>query len=519
MDRDTPRPARTRIVDTPVVLIGLLALAPVGGWSADWPQYRGLNHDGISSEPIRTNWVADPPRQVWKVPLGPAFSSLAVAGGRVFTQENRATASGPREFCVAIDTGSGQVLWSSDALDQAVYQSGAGDDDGPRSTPAVAGDRVVVLTSYLNLVCLNATNGARIWTRNLTADYGSQGIQWQNAASPLIDQGLILLNCNGRAGERFVAFRLEDGTEAWKGGSDGLTHSSPVLATLAGVHQAIFFTQLGLVGINPQSGAVLWRHALNYNLTSVAASPVVDGDLVYASRAYPGSLTAARAGAVVVRVSQQGGIFTATRVWGRTNALMNHWCTPVQVQGHLYGMYGQSSLTFSCVDMNTGTNRWSLGGFGYGSVLGAGGLVLALTEPGELVLVQPNPAAYTELGRHRALTGKCWNVPAISNGRIYVRSTAELACLDIGAPAPPGVVLRPQPPTDGTFQLVVAADGDLPLDAARAAKIAVEATDQPVGSTWEQVAGDLMLIDSQWILRDASAETQPHRFYRAVERP
>src|SRR4029453_11330890 len=90
-----------------VGLVGLL-VAPLSRLqSADWPQYRGLYHDGSSREPLRTNWAEQPPAIVWKKQLGPGWSSITASGGRVYTQVKRSN----REFCVALSADTGAELW------------------------------------------------------------------------------------------------------------------------------------------------------------------------------------------------------------------------------------------------------------------------------------------------------------------------------------------------------------------------------------------------------------------------
>jgi outer membrane protein assembly factor BamB len=407
--------------------LGLLCWGVARG--GDWPQYRGPNHDGVSSEAIRTNWSEQNPQVLWRVPLNAGLSSFAVSGGRAYTQVLRAVDGVDQEFCVALDAGTGQELWAV-PMGKAVYDGGVGDGDGPRSTPSVDGDRVYVLSSYLLLACLDANTGQPVWTNDLTKTFGSSVIAWQNAASPLIDGDLVLLNCKA-AGNSLLGFHKADGGVAWQGQSDYMTQATPVLATILGVRQAIFFAQSGLVSIDPASGRVLWRYPVTYNGTSVAASPVVAGDLVYCSRAYPTA-----AGALAVQVTASGTNLQAKPVWSKPNQLMNHWCTPVQVGGYLFGHYGQGSLTFKCVEMSTGTEKWSRAGFGYGSAIAVGGNILALSDTGDLVLVAPDPSAYTEIDRFTALSGKCWNVVAISDGRIYARSTTEGVCLDVSVPHP-----------------------------------------------------------------------------------
>ncbi|MBI4658085.1 MAG: PQQ-binding-like beta-propeller repeat protein [Verrucomicrobia bacterium] len=405
--------------------------------AADWPYYRGPNHDGTSPDPIRSNWSEQAPRQVWKVPLQPALSSFSVSGGRAFTQARRNTGGGEREFCVALNADTGQEIWAV-ALDIADYPNGGvGSDDGPRSTPSVDGNQVYVLTSYLRLFCLDAATGQEAWSKDLKSDYGAYVIPWQNAASPLIEGDMVLVNSNGRQNEHLLAFRKQDGNLVWKGQSDGMTQASPVAATIGGTRQAIFFAQSGLVSVAPETGRVLWRHPLRYNGTSVAASPVVVGDTVYGSRGYPSSPALAQAGAVVVKIETSGSGFSANPAWSKVNQLMNHWATPVHHNGHLYGMFGHGFLQLKCVELATGNEKWSADGFGYGSVLVVDGKILAASEDGQLVLLDPNPNAYTELARYRALQGKTWNVPAISGGRIYFRSTTEAVCLDVAAAVQP----------------------------------------------------------------------------------
>ena len=439
---------------------GAALLAP-GIDAGDWPQYRGPNHDGVSTEIIRTNWSEQPPGEVWKVALDPGLSSLSVSGGKVFTLVRRPVGGQDQEFCVALNAETGAELWASPALGQAIYpDGGVGPDDGPRSTPSVDGDRVYVLTSYLRLYCLDITNGAAVWSKDLVSAYGSTVIAWQSAASPLIEGDLVLVI--GNAADRcLLAFRKSDGVEAWAGQNDVMTQASPVAATVAGVRQVIFFAKSGLVSVAPDSGSVLWRYAFPFS-TSTGASPVVGGDVVYCSAAYG-------VGAGAVRIGASGGQLSASEVWRTPGANMNHWPTPVFEGGYVYGVYGQAGIAASlrCLELATGTEKWRQQIGGMGGVLLTTGHVLLLTEDGNLILVKPDPTAYSESARYRALDGsrssiaglavKCWNVPAISNGRIYARSTTEAVCLEAAAVAaatnqPPAAPAPLSPPDGATNQ-------------------------------------------------------------------
>src|SRR5437016_22602 len=197
-----------------IFLWSFIALEAAALRAGDWAQYRGPNHDGISTETIRTNWSGEPPRQIWKIPLDPGLSSFSVSGGRAFTLVRRSVNGQDQEFCIALNADTGGELWASGPLGEASYpDGGVGIDDGPRSTPSVDGDRVYVLTTYLRLYCLSVTNGAIVWSKDLVTEYGSDVILWQSAASALIDGDLIFVIGNA-ANQSLFAFHKSDGTEA-----------------------------------------------------------------------------------------------------------------------------------------------------------------------------------------------------------------------------------------------------------------------------------------------------------------
>lgn len=407
----------------------------------DWPQYRGPNHDGISTELIRTNWDV-PPEVVWRRPLDPGLGSFAVENGRLYTTVNRLDTSDgkQKEWCVAMDAADGTELWAT-PLDQADYPSGGvGNDDGPRSTPAVSGTNVYVYTSYLILACLNGDSGDVVWKHDFRSNpaYASSTINWQNAASPLVDGDLVFVNCNSSSG-RIAAFRCSDGHEMWRGFTeDRLTHATPVLATIAGVRQLVFFTNPNLVGVRPETGAELWRYRITTaNSSSMAASPVVGSNIVYFSASY-----ATGAGGVAISTNTSGAL-AATQKWKlQVGGIMNHWSTPVHHNGYLYGIYGDwPTGILKCVDLATGLQVVDWGGpdIDSGGILKVGDHLLVITSNGRLILLALDPTAYREIAPPFPVvtSGKCWNVPAISNGRIYIRSTLQAVCLDVSAAPPP----------------------------------------------------------------------------------
>jgi outer membrane protein assembly factor BamB len=415
------------------LLVAGLALTAAGSVpGADWTQYRGSNHDGSSPEKIALSWPDGGPRRLWKIPLSDGFSSFATGGGKAFTLVERMVDGAREEVCVALDANDGRELWAS-PLGIAKYDNGGNDGapnnsggDGPRSTPTYDDGRVYTFSSRLVLECRAADSGKVIWLKDLMKEYQGRIITWENAASPMIDEGLIFA-AGGGPGGALMAFDKQDGHLVWKGEDDKMTHSTPTVATIHGVRQVIFYTQRGLVAVVPKTGKVLWRYPFRYS-TSAAITPVVAEDVVYCSAGYG-------VGAGACRISKTAEGFTATQLWYEpVNVLNNHWSTPVCQDGYLYGLFGFKQFgraPLKCVEIATGKVVWSKDGFGPGGCTLVDGYVLVLSDTGDLVLVKATPAGYSETARTHALTGKCWNVPCVSNGRIYARSTKEGVCLDV----------------------------------------------------------------------------------------
>lgn len=466
----------------PILWLGLGILFTLPIFAADWPQYRGPNHDGSSPENLRTNWTQNPPRVVWRKTISPAWSSITVSGGRAFTQANRRVNGTAREVCIALHADTGAELWAAN-LDRASYpDAGTGSTDGPRSTPTVDGDRVYVFTSYLKLFALDAQTGAILWSRDFIAEFpGTQVIDWQNAASPLVVGDLIYLNSNVND-RSLTAVRKSDGATVWSRESDTMTHATPAYASIAGTPQVVFLTSRGLLGVTPESGDVLWRYVFSPSDTSTAATPVVAQDYVYASCAY------AR-GAWTARITRPGAGFNVGQTdYKLGSSFQNHWATPVHHEGFLYSVVERSFRSLACFDLVGRTNRWitstvGSGNPGYASLIKVGRHLVVLTEPGELVLLDPNPAEYTERARFQALQGTCWNHPAFSRGRLYARSDTEMVALDVAAPVQPlpALHLTAELLRDlGRLRIRVTAVDSSPLTANEAPRIELHRSPLPV---------------------------------------
>jgi outer membrane protein assembly factor BamB len=407
----------------------ILGALQAGVSAADWSEYRGPSHDGITAEAINTAWPEGGPKALWKAPTPNGFSSFAVGGGEAFTIVGR----DGKEVCIALDAKTGKELWAVDT-DVAKYagggDSGTSDNkggDGPRSTPAYSEGKVYGYSSDLVLYCLDAKTGKKIWTIDMVKEHGGKNVHWSNASSPIID-GELLFVATGGPGDSFMGIDKKTGKVAWKDGTESITHATPVIGDILGQRQVIFFVQSGLVSVSPANGKELWKFPFPYN-TSTAASPVICGEIVYCSAGYG-------VGGGACKVAKSGSNFTANSLWkiAGNKDVANHWSTPVYKDGYLYGMfsfkaYGKGPL--KCVEVATGKIMWEKSGFGAGQVIMAKDKLIALADDGEVVIVDANSESYKEVARTQAVTGKCWSTPALSDGHLYVRSTKEAACFDL----------------------------------------------------------------------------------------
>jgi len=471
--------------------------------------YRGPAGTGVSTERIETDWQANPPPRLWRTPLTNGLSSVAVSGGRVFTQVRR----GSTEYCVALDAVTGRFLWTTNVGLASYPDGGVGSDDGPRSTPAVRNGRVYVLGTYLNLRCLDAATGTNLWSKDLRSEFNTDVIPWQNAASPLLEGDLLLLNCNAASGGALVALQQADGKVAWRRHNERMTHATPVPATIQDERQVVFLTQSGLVAVRPADGIERWRYTPIPYSTSIAATPIVESNTVFYAGAYS-------MGASAARIERTDVGLNVRQLWPRRSSRMIHWSSPVVLGGYVYGLFGSLSGELRCLDLRNGDYTWQGPQFGLGAILLVDGRLLIATEDGQMVLAEANPVEYRELARFTAVEGRIWNSPALSDGVLYVRGTTELAAYDLAPPAPPALRLTATAESGGTQVVFVVANADgTPIAAARASRIRLVESPTALASpdTWTDSAIALTLRAGQLEGVAEPGVASASRFVRARE--
>ncbi|HEY7315186.1 MAG TPA: PQQ-binding-like beta-propeller repeat protein [Gemmataceae bacterium] len=409
--------------------LALLSLpGPAPAANADWPQWRGPNRDGVSPETsLRTDWSPGGPRVLWKQVIGRGFSSVAIVGTRLFTTEEETIASPDgeatgtgHEAVVCRDVRSGAEVWRFHYPNDYSERFGS----GPRSTPAVDGDRIYAVGPTGIFHCLRADTGERLWRHDLLEEFHGRTMQYGVSFSPLVEGDLVYATPGGPDGNAVVAFDKVSGRVVWKALDDPMGYSSPIAVTAAGVRQLLVLTNEALVSLSPTDGKVYWRYpwktANGFNI----ATPLAFGDYVLISSAY------GKGCALLEIAAERDGSLCARRVYEH-NRLRNYFASSIRWGNHLYG-FDEKDLV--CMDLHTGVEAWREKGirsFGKGSLLAAAGHLIVLGESGTLWLIEATPAGYREKASCRVSTNKCWTVPVLADGKLYVRDESHLVCLDV----------------------------------------------------------------------------------------
>jgi outer membrane protein assembly factor BamB len=396
----------------------ILGSLPFLARGADWPQFLGPERNGTSAEKgLLATWTKKGPPLVWEMDVGEGYSGPVVAGNRLILFHR----VGDQEVVQCLDAATGKKRWKHS--NATAYQDDIGKGNGPRSAPVISGKRVYTLGAEGQLRCLKLDSGEMVWARSINEDYNVKKNFFGVGTTPLVEGNLVLVNVGGKKAG-IVAFAKDTGKEVWKATGAGASYASPVAATIDGVRHVFFFTREGLVSVDPKKGKVRfekpWR---SRDFASVnAATPVVVKDHVFISASY-------ETGALLLKVSKD----SAKEVWKSDEVLSNHYETSIYHNGFLYGFDGrqETGAQLRCVEFKTGKVRWTKEKFGCGSMILADGKLIILTEAGDLVLLEPTPAAYREKARASVLTAPCRSPISLANGRLYLRDDKKLICLNL----------------------------------------------------------------------------------------
>lgn len=377
--------------------------------SAQWSGFRGAQRDGaVRGTQIVTDWSRSAPQEMWRRPVGPAWSSFAVSGNFIYTQEQR----GADEIVSCYNLATGAPVWSHG--DPArFWESNAG--AGPRGTPTLDHGRVYAFGATGLLNALDARDGSVIWSRNAASDTGRKIPDWGFASSPLVIGDTVVIATAGV----LAAYDLGTGHPRWIGPKGGWGYSSPQLSVIDGVVQIVLLNGAGAIGVAPADGQPLWNHLWKSDAI-VQPAVLAGGDILIGS----GSGMGAKIGLRRVAITHGAAGWTAEERWTSVG-LKPYFNDFVVHQGHAYGFDGSA---LACIDLADGQRKWKGGRYGAGQMvlLTDQSVLLVLSEQGELALVAATPGEFTELARAPALAGKTWNHPVLAGDVLLVRNDREM---------------------------------------------------------------------------------------------
>lgn len=400
----------------PSLKLSLLLTAATATFAADWPQWRGPQRDGHTSETLPAQFAPDLKAR-WRQPVGHGYAGPVVDHGQLLLVAE----AGGQETAHLFDAATGKLLWTVPVGETYADEF----EPGPRCVPVIDGDLIFTQTCRGEFRCLNRRDGTTRWRFHFR-DYGatwseekSGGIgaanRRGNIGSPVVLGDRVIVQVGSAEGAGLVAFDRLTGKLLWKAENDLATYSSPVAGLLAGRRQFVSATCEGLLAVAPEDGRVLWRVPFKTYANRNVLTPILAGDTVY----FASHSTGMRA----TRITREGDAFKAADTWFNRELKIN-LSSPVLVAGHLYGL--GPTKNYVCVAADTGTVKWSQAGFdAVAATLTDGQRLLVLNDRGEVLLLRANPERFEELARFQAC-GKTYSHPALADGVLYVRDSREL---------------------------------------------------------------------------------------------
>jgi outer membrane protein assembly factor BamB len=395
---------------------GKTAISESKGLSSYWNGFRGPKRDGhYAEQSIRTNWPKNGIPALWRQPIGGGYASFAIVNGRAFTIEQRRD----EEVATAYDLANGQELWSSGWSAEFKEQLGG---DGPRATPHADGDRVYFQGALGELRCLEAASGKLVWRKDILNENQGPELAYGMAVSPLVVGEKLIVTPGGPKGHCVVAYQKLTGETIWHSLDDETAYSSPMEVELARKRQILVVCETRVAALDPESGKLLWAFpwVVAHGNRNIAQPLLLSSNRVFLSAGYG-------TGCLALEVAQTGTGYQARQIWRNKN-LKNKFSSSVFSNGYIYGL-DEDLLT--CLDARTGVRMWKDGRYGYGQILLASNHLIILSGSGELALVSARPDEYVEVCRFAAISGKTWNHPAMSGGKLLVRNSREMACFDL----------------------------------------------------------------------------------------
>lgn len=399
---------RTALVAAAFASVTFLSIAT----AQDWPCWRGPNHDGISLEKgFQVTWD-QAPAKVWQREIGSAFSGVSGVAGKVYT----CGTSDKKQVLFCLNADTGDLIWQAPIEDEYRERQGG---DGTRATPAVDDGRVYVLGALGNLICCDAENGKELWHQKFTGQP-----QWGYSGSVLIEGDLAIATAGNDkgAGGGLVALNKKTGEQVWQSPSAPAGYSTPYPFTLGEQRCIVGFLSKEAIIVDAKTGKQLWSVPWVTDWDVNAATPIFHEGQLFLSSGY-------KTGSGVFKLTRQGDAIHGENAWETmpNKVILGKFQTPVLWKGHLY-VGDEKAL--KCVEFATGKQKWAEE-LPNATVVLADDHLVVFSEKGELQIAKASPEKYEPTAKAKLLDGRCWTIPTLYKGRLYVRNFKVVACFDL----------------------------------------------------------------------------------------
>ena len=395
---------------------------------ASWTQWGGPTRDFVvPSTGLANSWPATGPKRLWTRALGEGHSAILAEAGRLYTQYRPIGARGrsQEEIVAALDAASGKTIWEHRYASPTAgidYSEGA----GPHATAIIAGNKLIVAGSRREFFALDKGTGKVLWSHDFMKEYGAPEIDRGMANSPLLFGNTVIIPIGGR-GQAVGAFNVDTGALVWKAGNVEYSPASPMLISVDGQQQLVYFGGDRIAGMDPANGRELWSHAHRTDWGLNISTPVwtpADRLLIFSSAYGTGSRA--------LELRQAAGKTSVTEKWA-VNRVRVHIGSIIRVGDTAYmssGDFGPAFLT--AMDARTGAIAWQDRAFARAQLLYADNKLIVLDEDGTLAIANVSPQGLKVLARAPILENISWTPPTLIGRTLYVRDRKTIAAYDLG---------------------------------------------------------------------------------------
>ena len=380
----------------------------------DWPQFRGPDGQGHSSERALPLTWSEKENVRWKVPIpGRGWSSPAIAAGRIWL--TTATGGDRSLSAICLDRDTGRVTRTVELFQLAAANPINGKNSYASPTPLLEADNVYLHFGPYGTACITSS-GEIVWTTRLkySPEHGPGG-------SPVLFEDLLIVSCDGQDIQYVVALDKRTGKIRWKTSRAGYqAYTTPLVIEAAGRAQVVSPGAHRAIAYDPRTGKEIWWVRYGQGFSNVPR-PVFGAGLVFICSGF------FEPAVLAVRPDGAGDVTKTHIAWTlKRGAPLTP--SPLLVGEELY-VIGDSGIA-TCLDAKTGAEHWRarLGGNFSASPVYADGRIYFLNEEGETTVIASG-TQFQKLAANK-LDGATLASIAVSGGALFIRTGENLYRLE-----------------------------------------------------------------------------------------